>query len=101
MQLMSPTFDDLCRTYENLRAKDLRPHRSTNHGPMTSFYYRDPDGNNVELAAQNFPTFEAMSAFMASAAFRSNPPGQEIDSEEFVARYRRGEKIEDLTRLPA
>jgi hypothetical protein len=55
---------------------------------MTSFYYRDPDGNNVELTAQNFPTLEAMVAFMASQAFKDNPSGRELDPDAYVAEWR-------------
>ena len=85
MQLMVHDLDGLCAEYERLGALGLRPHRSADHGPMTSFYYRDPDGNNVEIAAQNYPTLEAMVAFMASAEFKANPSGAEIDPEQFVA----------------
>ena len=85
MQLMTADIDTLCEKYEALRALGLRPHRSANHGPMTSFYYRDPDGNNVEITAQNFPTMEAMVEFMASDVFKANPSGAEIDPEAFVA----------------
>ncbi len=88
MQLMAQTLDDLCAHYKRLRASGLAPHRSADHGPMTSFYYRDPDGNNVEITAQNFPTLEAMVAFMASPAFKANPSGNEIDPERFVAARR-------------
>lgn len=88
MQLMAGNLDDLCDHFERLRADGLRPHRSADHGPMTSFYYRDPDGNNVEITAQNFPTLEAMVAFMASEAFAANPSGVEIDPELFVAQRR-------------
>lgn len=85
MQLMATSLDDLCARYERLRDKGMRPHRTADHGPMTSFYYRDPDGNNVEITAQNFPTLEAMIAFMASDEFKANPSGAELDPEAFVA----------------
>ena len=88
MQLMAADLDDLCAQFERLRDCGVRPHRSADHGPMTSVYYRDPDGNNVEITAQNFPTLEAMVAFMASDEFKANPSGAEIDAEEFVARRR-------------
>ena len=90
MQLMSRDIDALCDKYEELRARGMHPHRSADHGPMTSFYYRDPDGNNVELTAQNFPTLAAMVTFMASDAFKANPSGAEIDPEAFVAQRRAG-----------
>lgn len=100
MQLMTADLDELIGKYEALGESGLRPHRSANHGPMTSFYYRDPDGNNVELTAQNFPTLEAMAQFMRSDAFKANPSGVELDPVAFVARYRSGVPAAELTRLP-
>ena len=100
MQLMSPDFESLIRKYEQFANVGLRPHRSTNHGIMTSFYYRDPDGNNVEFSAQNFPTLEAMTTFMQSDYFLHNPSGVEIDDPvEFVARFRSGVPVAEMTRL--
>jgi hypothetical protein len=99
MQLMMAGLGPLIDKYEALAAVGLRPHRTANHGPMTSFYYRDPDGNNVELSAQNFATFELMAEFMRSAAFKANPSGVELDPEAFVARYRSGVPAAVLTRI--
>ena len=92
MQLMTSGLDELCDKFEELRGYGMRPHRSADHGPMTSFYYRDPDGNNVEITAQNFATLEDMVRFMASDAFKANPSGVEIDDPDaFVAARRGGE----------
>ena len=98
MQLMTSGHDELCDKYEALRALGMRPHRSADHGVMVSFYYRDPDGNNVEITSQNFPTLGAMTAFMASDEFKENPSGGEIDPEQFVARHRR---VAGATLVPA
>ena len=99
MQLMAENLPDLIGQYQALRAMGMHPHRSANHGPMTSFYYRDPDGNNVELTAQNFATFELMAAFMRSPEFKANPSGIELDAEAFVARFRSGVPVEELVRI--
>lgn len=88
MQLSTSGLDDLCRTFELLRDQGLHPHRAADHGPMTSFYYRDPDGNNVELTAQNFATFEEMAAFMSSQEFKDNPSGIELVAADYVASWR-------------
>lgn len=88
MQLMTASLDDLCTKYDAMRAAGMHPHRSADHGPMTSFYYRDPDGNNVELTAQNFETFEDMVRFMASDEFKANPSGRELDPDAYVAEHR-------------
>ena len=95
MQLMTADRGALCDIFERLDASGLSPHRSADHGPMTSFYYRDPDGNNVEITAQNQPTLEAMVAFMKSDEFKANPSGTEIaDPAAYVSRYREGAQAE-------
>ena len=102
MQLMSPDFDTLIAKFEYLAAAGLRPHRSANHGVMSSFYYRDPDGNNVEFTAQNFPDLKTMTSFMQGPYFKKNPSGIEIDNpDEFVARFRAGVPVAELTRIVA
>jgi len=88
MQLMTSGIDELATKFEQLRDAGLAPHRSADHGPMTSFYYRDPDGNNVEITAQNHLTLEAMIDFMQSAEFKANPSGRELDPDEYVAALR-------------
>lgn len=99
MQLMAASIADLCNKYEELLGHGVRPHRASNHGPITSFYYRDPDGNNVEVTAQNFPSLEAMDEFMASAAFKANPSGAAIDPGDFVRQFRSGVPVAELIRL--
>src|SRR5262249_55542189 len=46
-QMQFASIDDLFNRYEALAAHGIEPTRSANHGPSTSFYYRDPDGNRV------------------------------------------------------
>jgi catechol 2,3-dioxygenase-like lactoylglutathione lyase family enzyme len=100
MQFMSSDFEGLIKKYEMFAAAGIKPHRSANHGIMSSFYYRDPDGNNVEFTAQNFPTLQAMDAFMQGSYFKHNPSGVEIpDAAEFVARFRAGVSVSELTQL--
>ena len=89
MQVMTANLDMFVAKVEALRDAGMHPHRSADHGPMTSFYYRDPDGNNVELTVQNFPTMDAMVEFMRSDVFKANPSGREIDPEAFIADFRR------------
>jgi catechol 2,3-dioxygenase-like lactoylglutathione lyase family enzyme len=101
MQLMCGSVAELVEKYEELGGHGMRPHRSANHGPMTSFYYRDPDGNNVEITAQNYPSLDDMIAFMSTEAFKNNPSGAEIDPAEFVASFRAGKPVEELVKLPS
>ena len=85
--------------YEALRDLGIKPYRTMNHGPSTSFYYRDPDGNGVELSAMNFPTETEYSTFVTSEAFKKNISGLAIDADDFVSRYRSGVPQAELIRL--
>lgn len=90
----------LVESYERLRNAGVRPFRSANHGPGTSLYYRDPDGNVVELSATNFDTEAEYLAYFDSEAFRRNISGVEIDPDDFAARFRSGVAQRDLVRVP-
>lgn len=101
LQLRSESLDQLFTRYELLRGLGITPSRAANHGPGTSLYYEDPDGNKVELSAANFATEAEYLAFMTSPGYRANPAGIAIDPEEFVGRYRAGIPVDDLIRIPA
>ncbi len=47
---------DLLCTYARLKGEGIEPYWCINHGPTTSMYYKDPDGNRIELQVDNFPT---------------------------------------------
>lgn len=95
------TLGELFDRYEMLKAEGHVPTHSFNHGPGTSFYYRDPDGNMVELAAVNFPTEAEYLAYFKTEAYQRNFDGIRIDPDEYVARYRSGVSQADLVRIAA
>jgi len=92
------TLGDLLGTYERLKAAGITPYWTINHGPTTSMYYRDPDGNQVELQVDNFPSVEELNAWFRSGAFARNPIGVPFDADELVRRFRAGAPIDDLVR---
>ena len=100
MQFRYGSLGILVESYERLRNAGVRPFRSANHGPGTSLYYRDPDGNVVELSATNFDTEAEYLAYFDSEAFRRNISGVEIDPDDFAARCRSGVAQRDLVRVP-
>ncbi len=95
------TLGDLVDTYERLKALDIRPYWTINHGPTTSLYYRDPDGNQVELQIDNFERTADLHAWFRSGAFASNPIGVNFDPEKLVERFRRGVPVSELVRQDA
>lgn len=48
-------------------------------------YYRDPDGNKVELQVDNFDLPEEADSFLRSSLFIKNPIGTDFDPDEWSA----------------
>ena len=91
---------DLLYTYARLKREGIEPYWCINHGPTTSMYYKDPDGNRVELQVDNFPTADETNRWIRSGDFAANPIGVVFDPEELLARYRAGEPHAKLTARP-
>lgn len=85
------TLDELATSYEQKKSKGIMPFWCVNHGMSTSMYYRDPDGNELELQVDNFETVAEAIEFMNGTEFEENPIGVDYDPEEFVRRVRSGE----------
>ncbi len=95
-----PTLGALLAHYTFLKSKGLTPYWPINHGPTLSFYYRDPDGNKVEMQYDVFEKLEDLDAFFAAGNYDENFMGIIIDPEDLVARYEAGESIESLVSRP-
>jgi catechol 2,3-dioxygenase-like lactoylglutathione lyase family enzyme len=89
---------ELLATYRRLAAENILPWRAVNHGPTVSFYYRDPDGNDVELQVDVFPTADEATAWMRGPVYAADPIGPLFEPEDLIARYEAGEPIAHLTR---
>ncbi|ATE64184.1 VOC family protein [Rhizorhabdus dicambivorans] len=92
-------LERLVAQVETLAVHGVTPHRTSNHGPITSFYYRDPDQNIVELCVNNYDSHAEFVAFTRSPEFQANPSGIELDHEDFLRRYRAGATRDELRRL--
>ena len=94
------SLGDLVATYERLDAQGIRPVTSMNHGPTTSMYYADPDGNQVELQVDNYPTVEAAGEFFYSEAFARNPIGVDFEPAALALRFHSGEDEAAIKKRP-
>jgi len=97
------TFDtlrDLALAYRQRKAHGIVPFWSVNHGPTTSMYYRDPDGNEIETQVDNFDNNDDANAFMASQQFAENPIGVDFDPEDLVRRLESGEDELSIKKRP-
>ncbi len=96
------SFGDLVATYERLKADGITPFLPLNHRFTTSLYYHDPDGNDVELSVDNFPTKTECDAFVRSeqmAEIGRPPFGYVFDPDELVRLYHEGASAEELARI--
>lgn len=93
-------IEGLLETYVRLKPDGIVPHACLDHGMTTSFYYVDPDGNSVELQADNFGDWEQSSDFMRNAPeFAADPIGVSVDPDKLVAAWQDGADAAELHRL--
>ena len=81
----------LLGNYERLKELGIEPLWCTNHGPTTSMYYGDPDGNQIELQVDNYDTVEEAGEFFFSDQFAINPIGVDFDPADLIALLKVGE----------
>jgi catechol 2,3-dioxygenase-like lactoylglutathione lyase family enzyme len=94
------SLGDLLYTWERLKRAGIEPFWCIHHGPTISMYFKDPDGNRVELQVDTLPSIEAIDAWMKSERFAANPIGVVFDPEDLARRYRSGEPFDTLLVQP-
>lgn len=74
------SFEDLNASYLRLRDAGIEPDFCLDHGMTFSYYYKDPDGNHVELQVDAFGDWAQSAEWMrTSEAFHANPIGVFVD----------------------
>lgn len=79
-----PSLRALLSAHKEREKIGIEPAWCVNHGPTTSIYYKDPDGNAIETQVDNFDTVEEANVFMTSEMFRVNPIGTDIDPHDLL-----------------
>jgi len=93
------SLGDLLTNYERLKEQGITPVATINHGATTSLYYRDPDGNQVELQIDNFGDWAASKEWMrTSPDFRANPIGVFVDPDRVAEAAASGESFAEIHR---
>ena len=90
------SMGELLGTYVRLKGHGIMPFFCVNHGPTTSMYYRDPDGNRIELQIDNFATAKEGQDWMTSEAFDKNPIGVEYNPDDLVRKFESGVPVAEL-----
>ena len=94
------SLETLLANNERLNEMGIEPIWPVNHGPTTSLYYADPDGNQIECQVDNYETVEEAGEFFFSDAFATNPIGVDLDPTELHRRLREGEDQRNLKVRP-
>jgi catechol 2,3-dioxygenase-like lactoylglutathione lyase family enzyme len=79
------SLDDLLDRYSELKAAGIEPRAPVQHGVTTSLYYRDPDGNHVELQVDNFATPAEATGYMEGPEYAADPIGVGFEPEKMRA----------------
>lgn len=93
------SFDELMASYQRMKEEeDITPAFSLHHGLTISIYYRDPEGNYVELQSDAFGDWAKSTQWMrTSEDFRGNPIGTFFDPQKVLEAHRGGTSFEALS----
>ncbi|MDX6740040.1 VOC family protein [Actinocorallia sp. A-T 12471] len=89
-------LDDLLARHRALAEVGIEPVVPVQHGVTTSLYYRDPDGNHVEMQVDNFAVPDDATAYMNGPEYDGDPVGPAFDVERMAAERAEGRSVEEL-----
>ena len=85
------SFEDLNESYLRLKDSGITPALCLDHGMTLSYYFADPDGNNVELQVDCFGDWNRSTEWMrTSDEFKANPIGVFVDPARIAADHAEG-----------
>jgi catechol 2,3-dioxygenase len=91
------SFDDLNDSYLRLRDAGITPAICLDHGMTFSYYYADPDGNQVELQCDVFGGWDKSKEWMrTSPEFAADPLGKFVDPDKVAADRADGVEFEEI-----
>jgi catechol 2,3-dioxygenase len=91
------SFADLMASFDRLRQAGVTPAFCLDHGLTMSLYYKDPEGNFVELQSDNFSDWKLSAEFMrTSADFAANPIGTFFDPARVYDKFKSGAEFKAL-----
>jgi catechol-2,3-dioxygenase len=93
------SFADLMTSFDRLRRDGIEPAFCLDHGLTISLYYRDPEGNFVELQSDNFGDWAKSREFMRNSPdFAANPVGTFFDPGRVYDEFKAGADFRTLQR---
>jgi catechol 2,3-dioxygenase len=89
------TLDDLLDSYTRLKGRGIEPVSALDEGPHVAFYYRDPDGNPVELNANTVHDDSKDVEYFRNQGGRGGRPAP-VDPNKLVAARNAGASPQEL-----
>lgn len=94
-------MESLLLNWERLKDLGILPQLCMNHGATLSAYYYDPDGNQIELFVDAFPTKKECQDWFYGPAYQHNfGGGTPFDPEKMLADWRAGTPLAELIDYP-
>ena len=91
------SFADLMASYDRMRNAGVEPAFCLDHGLTISLYYKDLEGNYVELQSDNFSDWKQSSEWMrTSPDFAANPIGTFFDPARVYDDFQSGMDFKKL-----
>jgi catechol 2,3-dioxygenase len=90
------SLDDLLATWQRLEALGIAAVLTTDHGPSFSFYYKDPEGNTVELTCLAYDDLAKVRARLKSPENLRNPMGRAVIPEQLIAARELGLSLAEI-----
>src|ERR1700751_5412542 len=91
------SFDALMASFDRLRKANIEPAFCLDHGMTISLYYKDPEGNFVELQSDNFSNWRESAEWMrTSPDFAANPIGTFFDPARVYDKFKSGADFKSL-----
>jgi catechol-2,3-dioxygenase len=91
------SFADLMSSFDRLRKAGVEPAFCLDHGLTISLYYKDPEGNFVELQSDNFSDWKLSAEWMrTSPDFAANPIGTFFDPARVYEKFHSGAEFKAL-----
>jgi catechol 2,3-dioxygenase len=92
-----PSFEELNASYLRLKEAGITPPLCLDHGMTLSYYYADPDGNNVELQVDCFGDWRKSKEWMrTSDEFKANPIGVFVEPDKIAADHAAGMSFAEI-----
>jgi catechol 2,3-dioxygenase-like lactoylglutathione lyase family enzyme len=91
------SFEELNASYLRLKEAGILPHFCLAHGMTLSYYYRDPDGNHIELQIDCFGDWRKSKEWMHdSEEFKADQIGPFVDPDKIAADHADGMTFEEI-----